>query len=331
MMSHLIKILSTSASFAGVGYNMSKVQKGDAELVCEANFGALSLLEPRRASDYIHYLQMIAKGNPRVIKPQLHAVLCVQGKSQATDKLPEIAERWLWGMGYRKQPYLIFAHNDTPNDHLHILSVRVKKNGDWIDPGLEWIRTRKVLNEILGINVPQLAREYADQALDYSFDSPERFVRILEAKGFFMLRRREQLLMCYYGKAQHSIPLSLVQQRSANYRVDTGRMNEVRRLFLETKKLFSPSLTGKSQLLPGRRASKFSGYTSKMAIMLEQKLGIEIIFHNRKGCLPHDYTIIDPKNRAVYSGAELMPLHQFTRADDLHATIQQQTQYSFER
>ena len=328
MMSHLIKILSSKSSFAGVGYNMSKVQKGDAHLVSWANFGALSPLEMPRASDFIHYLQIIAKGNPRVLNPQLHAVLCVQGKSSAKESLPHIAERWLWGMGYREQPYLIFSHNDTPNDHLHILSVRVKKDGSWINPGLEWLNSRKVLDNVLGINVPQIAQKAAEDALHYNFNSPQAFMRILESKGFFMLRRDEQLLMCYYGKAQHRIPFALVQQRAAQPGPGKYRLAQLREVFLEQKKSFDPALISKNQLLAGRRASKFAGYTSPM------KLGVEIIFHHAKGRLPHDYTIIDRQHQAVYCGAELMPIREFTQSQEYQSKNNAQseiTQYTLER
>lgn len=37
----IVKILSSSAGFAGVGYNEDKVEKGTAELLAAENFGML--------------------------------------------------------------------------------------------------------------------------------------------------------------------------------------------------------------------------------------------------------------------------------------------------
>ncbi|HEY9196282.1 MAG TPA: relaxase/mobilization nuclease domain-containing protein, partial [Mucilaginibacter sp.] len=162
----IVKILSSSAKFSGVEYNTNKVNRNKGELMRVANFGALQSLSRLRPQDYINYLKMVAAQNRRIRNPQFHAVISAKGRTYSSKELTEIAATWLDKMGYGQQPYLIVYHKDTDNNHVHIVSVRVDKQGKKINSAYERLRAIGNLKEVLGI----------DKALTYKFSTRAQFL-----------------------------------------------------------------------------------------------------------------------------------------------------------
>jgi hypothetical protein len=171
--SMIIKILSSASGFPGVNYNTNKIDKDKGELLKVANFGPLQGLTRLRPQDYVNYLQMVSKLNSRVRKPQFHAVLSAKGKSYDKHELSAIAEQWLKLMGYGSQPYLVVFHKDTDNNHVHIVTTRVGKDGVKINSAYEKIRALKCLDNVLGYPL----------AMQYQFSTRAQFYLILESFG----------------------------------------------------------------------------------------------------------------------------------------------------
>ncbi len=169
----IVKILSSSAKFSGVVYNTNKIDRNKGSLMRVANFDSLEALSRLRPQDYINYLQMVASQNTRIKKPQFHAVLSAKGRNYSSKELTAIAVAWLDKMGYGKQPYLIVYHKDTDNNHVHVVSVRVDKQGKKINSAYEKLRSVGNLKEVLGI----------DKALSYRFSTRAQFFLIMESLG----------------------------------------------------------------------------------------------------------------------------------------------------
>lgn len=138
-----------------------------------ANFGSLQGLSRLRPQDYINYLQMVASQNTRIKKPQFHAVLSGKGRAYSSKELTEIAVAWLDKMGYGSQPYLIVYHKDTGNSHVHVVSVRIDKQGKKINSAYEKLRAIGNLREVLGV----------DKALAYNFSTRAQFFMVMESLG----------------------------------------------------------------------------------------------------------------------------------------------------
>jgi len=169
----IVKILAPSAGFTGVSYNTRKVDRNKGELMKTANFGPLMALGQLKPRDYINYLTAISSLNRNVRLPQFHAVISGKGRSYDKAGLTQIAESWLKEMGYGEQPYLIIYHKDTANNHVHIVSARVGRDGKKISSAYEHVRAQRNLSKVLGY----------DQALRYEFSTRTQFFMILEAKG----------------------------------------------------------------------------------------------------------------------------------------------------
>lgn len=170
----IVKILAPAAGFTGVNYNTRKIDKNKGELMKVANFGPLQSLGQLKPKDYINYLTALSALNKNVKLPQLHAVISGKGRSYDKEKLTGIAESWLKEMGYGDQPYLIVFHKDTGNNHVHMVTTRVGRNGKKISSAYEHVRAQRNINKVLGY----------DMAMQYKFSTRAQFFMILESKGF---------------------------------------------------------------------------------------------------------------------------------------------------
>lgn len=163
-----------SKVFAGVKYNTNKVERNRGELMLTANFGALQALSNPRPQDLVNYLKMMAARNKDVSNPQFHAVLSASGAEYNKEELTKAAVLWLKEMGYGHQPYLLVFHKDTDNNHIHMVSSRIDRNGKQINRDFEKDRSLRSINKVLG---------YTD-ALKYSFSTRAQFYLIIESLGF---------------------------------------------------------------------------------------------------------------------------------------------------
>jgi len=175
----IVKILSSSATFNGVKYNTDKIDSGKGELLKAANFGALEGLSHWRPQDFKNYLKAMSSRNKLVSKPQFHAVISAKGQTVGKADLLEIAGKWMDAMGYGKQPYLVVFHNDTGNNHVHIVTTRIDWNGRKINDSYENLRSIKAIREIMRQDV----KAKINEALGYRFSTIAQLQSILQSKG----------------------------------------------------------------------------------------------------------------------------------------------------
>lgn len=169
----IVKILKTVPGFPGVRYNTNKVDRNTGELMKVSGFGALQVLQNLRPQDYINYLRLVSSVNKRIEKPQFHMVLSAKGNTYDKRQLTEIASLWMEEMGYGQQPYLVVFHKDTGNNHVHLLTTRIGKDGKKINSAFENLRAVSSLNKVLGY----------DAALQYQFSTRAQFYLLLENMG----------------------------------------------------------------------------------------------------------------------------------------------------
>jgi Relaxase/Mobilisation nuclease domain len=205
----IVHIFQATKSFGGVSYNTNKIDRNKGELMRVANFGPLQGLGKLRPQDYVNYLEMITGLNKNVKKPQFHAVISAKGKACNQHSLTVIAEAWLKEMGYGKQPYLIVFHKDTDNNHVHLVSTRIDRDGAKISSGFEKRRAIKNLNKVLGF----------DYGFGYKFSTRAQFFLLLEKAGYLGTDPMEALL----------------QQKINNYKADKERAAEIKAILQQTK------------------------------------------------------------------------------------------------
>lgn len=307
----IVKFLRPSVSFKGVGYSFAKMLLDKGELMQVKNFDVIKGLSNPRAEDYVNYLEVVSDQSKRIVYPQLHVTISTKGRDHDKHELTGIAERWLDGMGYGDHPYMIVFHKDTENNHVHLVSTRIGRNGKKVKDSYERKKAYEVLNSIMGVGQTQGVQKEISQALIYQFATRAQFMMLLEIRGYSLKLKNETYQVIKYGKVQATVPLTDVDQKITGYQQDKERLRQLRAIIQKYRGDHRPEIFPETNILPGGREGGAAGYTSELAQMLQQKFGLQILFHAKDGKPPYGYTLIDHAHKAVYKGGQLMPLAEF--------------------
>ena len=64
------------------------------------------------------------------------------------ETLTQIAKEYMETLGYGKQPYIVFKHNDIAREHIHIVSLRVDGEGKKINDRFEKRRSKQITDTL---------------------------------------------------------------------------------------------------------------------------------------------------------------------------------------
>jgi len=308
----IIKILKKSATFEGVNYNSGKISKEKGELMKVANFGILQGLSTVKPSDYIHYLEAVSAKNKRIKYPQLHVMLSCKGREYNKENLVSYAEKWLEGMGYGKQPYLLIHHNDTDNNHIHIVSTRVDREGKKINDSFEKIRAYKVLEKIsIDLDKKQnTAQKEIAALLSYRFSTTAQLSMLLETKGYHLGLTKDSVEISKFGKTVYQLSAQELNKLRENRQENKKRQLQLKAIFSKYSQIHSPKPLPIYEKLPGGGNGKTISYGSELSNYLKTTFGIQLLYHFSKDKPPYGYTIIDHADKEVFKGSEVMKLKE---------------------
>ena len=171
--------------FPGAAYNETKVEQGVADFAGAANVDGNFLL----VLDMLHeagvncaheveqYLQDHSNtfGNSKSTRLQFHYALSVKGREKSKEQLVEIAHQLMKEFGAEHNPYFIYFHRDTENNHVHILGTRVKPNGTLLSDHQDFRRLNECLNRVGQKDQFQDMNEL----LSYSFQTEGQLMNII--------------------------------------------------------------------------------------------------------------------------------------------------------
>ena len=146
----IITILPSSANFHAIAYNEMKVEKGVATLLEAQNILGLrpENYTPEKLRQF--FLDYSSR-NTHIQNAQFHVAVSCKGSVYTHEQLLDIAHRYLKEMGYAEegQPLLVYAHHDTGNNHIHIITSRVAPDGHKIDHNHEKRHSHQVTQKIM--------------------------------------------------------------------------------------------------------------------------------------------------------------------------------------
>ena len=126
------RIKRTQSLSRTLNYNEKKVQQGVAQCIQAVNYP--KDLEYLNFYDKLHRLEHQAKLNERVKANSVHISLNFhESDILNNEKLCVIAEDYMKGIIFEKQPYLVYQHHDAGHPHIHIVSTNIQRDGSKIE------------------------------------------------------------------------------------------------------------------------------------------------------------------------------------------------------
>ena len=144
----IAKISSTENLGGALGYNFKKVQRNEATVLC--------VNELRKGFDDTFQMDKVLADMQKAIPEQCRTKKTVfhcslnphPGEKLSDERLTQIAKEYMEELGYGKQPYIVFKHNDIAREHIHIVSLRVDSQGRKINDRYEGRRSKKITDAL---------------------------------------------------------------------------------------------------------------------------------------------------------------------------------------
>ncbi|MFC5410710.1 relaxase/mobilization nuclease domain-containing protein [Larkinella bovis] len=328
----MVARISTGANPRGaVYYNEEKVEKGEAERLALRNYAGI-VIDPRQAGkqQVAYILEERAALNERVTKPTFHVSLSLAlGEKPASDELLSLADMYMIGMGFGRQPYAVYQHFDTDHTHVHIVSVRVDEKGKRISDQFERQksnRLRQQLEKDFGlVEAEKVGRKLGAPDLkpvqygqgDLKQAVTNVVLTVLNDYRFSSMAQYNQLLGLYNVKAVE-VPLEgkkpgLVytvaneqERQGVGFKASSLRqqptLDTVERRINSGKKAKGDGAPRMRKVLEGQ----LEGVTSWAQLHQRlERINVAIVPHQSQDGNLFGVSFIDEKQKAIYSGSEL--------------------------
>ncbi|MDP0531651.1 relaxase/mobilization nuclease domain-containing protein [Porphyromonas gingivalis] len=144
----IAKISATENLGGALGYNFKKVEKEEASILL-----AQGLYQNKEGTytmaEVFADMQALIPEKCRTKKTVFHCSLNPHPDEKLSDELlAQIAKEYMEALGYGKQPYIVFKHNDIAREHIHIVSLRVDSNRRKINDKFEGKRSKLITDAL---------------------------------------------------------------------------------------------------------------------------------------------------------------------------------------
>nr|WP_262907418.1 relaxase/mobilization nuclease domain-containing protein [Chryseobacterium sp. MFBS3-17] len=271
--------------------------------------------KPQEVRDY---LKTISKSN-RVKNPQFHTVISTKFLAHSKDELTNVAEDFMQEMGYGNQPYIVVFHDDTENNHVHIVTTRVDKtSGKKIKDSYEKLKSQKALSLVLEKQFGKNNQTEIEKLLKYKFGSLKQLELLLERSGFkFTQNKKDENAydILKNGVCEKTINGNQIvfsspknDQRSKQLKAILSKYKN-----LHSGKVFQVEDTRRQEgMLPEEKQNKNwkpkIEFESELQKKLRDTFGLDVVFHFIEGKMPFGYSLIDHKTGTVYKGSDLLKM-----------------------
>jgi len=144
----IAKISATENLGGALGYNFKKVEKGEASILLAQGLYQ-NKEETYTMAEVFADMQAVIPEKCRTKKMVFHCSLNPHPDEKLSDEtLTQIAKEYMETLGYGKQPYIVFKHNDIVREHIHIVSLRMDSSGQKINDKFEKRRSKKITDAL---------------------------------------------------------------------------------------------------------------------------------------------------------------------------------------
>lgn len=333
----------SGGGFPGAGYNERKVAEGVARLMAMENVDAamrhkVELLHEAGfdcAGEIEKYLKERSRtyGNTKTTRFQFHIAVSVKGQVMSADELTDFARQLMAEAGYGKQPYFVYYHRDTDNNHVHILSTRIQSNGFPIPDHHDYARLNAAANRILSSDINRdIQRMFA-----YSYLTEGQFANIIRSHGYKFERVEDGYLLFRGGVKAATISLSeIVKHISQENDTRKERAKQLRAIIRKYKAELVDGKVQNVENVKGHKGQKkkyvrrkvnpdirkIKGANGKILSqeelrnlsdlldILKTKFGIDIHFQKDRNGEIRGYGIVDHNRKMALDGSKVMKLSE---------------------
>ena len=144
----IAKISATENLGGALGYNFKKVDKEEASILL-----AQGLYQNKEGTytmaEVFADMEALIPKKCRTKKTVFHCSLNPHPDEKLSNEtLMQIAKEYMEALGYGKQPYIVFKHNDIAREHIHIVSLRVDSKGQKINDKFEKRRSKQITDAL---------------------------------------------------------------------------------------------------------------------------------------------------------------------------------------
>lgn len=140
----IAKIEHGQSIIGALSYNQSKIVKEKGKI--------LSMHKMMETADGKYTIRQLYRSfepylaaNRKTEKPVLHISLNPDPRDKVADgDFRELAKKYMHGMGYGSQPFVVFKHTDIERTHIHIVSVCIDEDGRKISDAFERRRSMDI-------------------------------------------------------------------------------------------------------------------------------------------------------------------------------------------
>lgn len=287
-------ILPSSPTFHAVAYNEIKVSKGMAALLEMSNFGEIGTFGYSALEDLQQFLIEYSSRNSRIKQPQFHLAISCKGHEFTEEQLVEFAHRYLKEMGYGDpgQPLLIYAHRDTDNTHLHVITSRIDPNGKKINDSNERRRSQKVIDKLMQTDLKSSAEKDVKVAMQFDFRNLNQFKAVMEAMNYECFEKDGMMNIKKGGMIQTKVKVSDIIQKAeenkTNYYQEPSEKAKWRSIF--------------------QKYRDTNSNRSGLERDLKKMFGMSLVFFGKKDS-PYGYMAIDFNRKRIYEGSQLLSIN----------------------
>lgn len=349
------KINIGSNLYGALAYNQEKVDKGlgkvlGANMVFEPADGQFNVTECMK--DFMQFVP----SHFRTEKPVFHVSLNPHPDDRLTDEqLTDIGREYMEKLGYGKQPYLIFKHEDIGREHLHVVSLRVDSNGKKINGYKEHERSKAITEqleqkynlhpaqgqkraedwELMPVNVlrgdlkKQIATVIKPVASMYHFQTMGEYkvvlslynIHVEELKGEVKGKPYRGLLYSALDREGNKIGNPL---KSSIFGKSVGYDGLEKRMKKSAERIKAKNL--KSHTLKAVKEAKQDGQSESEFRAKLREQGIDVLFRRNDESRIYGVTFIDHTTRTVLNGSRLGKDFSANVFNEMYAGNQEQPQ-----
>jgi len=130
----MVAVIKTGHSLHRIlNYNENKVKEGVAKCIGEGNYPID--YDQLTFSMKLNYMLRYLERNTNVTRNSVHISLnfSPSDRELSRDNLMQIADDYMERIGFGDQPYLVYQHHDAAHAHIHIVSIKIRRDGSRMD------------------------------------------------------------------------------------------------------------------------------------------------------------------------------------------------------